>query len=200
VTSLFTADPALVTQLAGLLRAEGAVAEDIRTLALRALAVQLLDRTRHGAVVQAVASGGQSSLLARLMHRSVESLAGEPGRSPLLTEALLSLVGALVSSTTGEPLCLLAPACTHTREGCAAGQPWCPPLSPCARADTPPPARRPPSLPGCQALSDVGLVPALLPLLSHSDPAHCNVVSSTVRILEAFMDFRWVSWPDLGMA
>jgi hypothetical protein len=33
-------------------------------------------------------------------------------------------------------------------------------------------------------------VPALLPLLEHRDPAHLALVAATVRILEAFMDFR----------
>ena len=41
-------------------------------------------------------------------------------------------------------------------------------------------------------MSDASLVPALLPLLAHRDPAHLALVASTVRILEAFMDFRWV--------
>lgn len=42
---------------------------------------------------------------------------------------------------------------------------------------------------GCTALSEAGLVPALLPLLRDRNPAHINLVSSSVRILEAFMDF-----------
>ena len=51
-----------------------------------------------------MASGGQSGLLAALLHRAVASLA--PGRPEgeggvAFVEALLSLVGALVASTSG---------------------------------------------------------------------------------------------------
>ena len=42
---------------------------------------------------------------------------------------------------------------------------------------------------GCAALSDAGLVPSLLPLLRHADPAHAPTVAAAVRVLEAFMDF-----------
>ncbi len=74
----------------------------------------------------------------------VASLAapGEPAYSVAFVEALLSLVGALVSSTSG-----------------------------------------------CAALSEAGLIPALLPLLRDTAPGHVGLVSAGVRILEAFMDF-----------
>lgn len=90
--------------------AVSAVPADIQALALRSLAIQLMDRSRHPAVVAAVASGGQSGLLAALLHRAVASLgapagsgqAGEKEEGRIqFVEALLSLVGALVASTTG---------------------------------------------------------------------------------------------------
>lgn len=43
---------------------------------------------------------------------------------------------------------------------------------------------------GTTALSDASLVPALLPLLGHHNPAHLTLVASTVRILESFMDYK----------
>ena len=43
---------------------------------------------------------------------------------------------------------------------------------------------------GTQALSEAGLIPALLPLLRDTHPDHLPLVASTVRILEAFMDFK----------
>lgn len=58
------------------------------------------------------------------------------------------------------------------------------------------PSAAPPSsaahslLAGTTALSDASLVPALLPLLSHHNPAHLTLVASTVRILESFMDYK----------
>ena len=48
-----------------------AVPEVLRTLALRALAVQLMDRTRHSSVIAAISIGGQSGLLSQLMHSAV---------------------------------------------------------------------------------------------------------------------------------
>lgn len=45
---------------------------------------------------------------------------------------------------------------------------------------------------GTQALSEAGLIPALLPMLRDTQPEHLPLVASTVRILEAFMDFRCV--------
>lgn len=153
-------------------------------------------------VVAAVASGGQSGLLAALLHRAVASLAPEAGAGPCgvsFVEALLSLVGALVASTSGAqqqfrqccPLSNIS-KCSCCRDAAqlhgadfAAGQaasrgpkrrPLCP--APCLRA-------------GTQALSEAGLIPALLPLLRDAQPDHVPLVASTVRILEAFMDFRW---------
>jgi E3 ubiquitin-protein ligase HUWE1 len=42
---------------------------------------------------------------------------------------------------------------------------------------------------GCSALADAGLISALLPLISDAHPEHVGLVSSAVRILEAYMDF-----------
>ena len=59
-----------------LLRCEsGEVPGELQTLALRALAVQLLDRQRHAAVVGAI-TGGEGGLLSLLIHRAVASLTG----------------------------------------------------------------------------------------------------------------------------
>ena len=51
-----------------------AVPEVLRTLALRALAVQLMDRTRHSSVIANISIGGQSGLLSQLMHSAVRLL------------------------------------------------------------------------------------------------------------------------------
>ncbi|KAK9830284.1 hypothetical protein WJX72_010812 [[Myrmecia] bisecta] len=73
----FSSEMEFVAELVGLLQAEDTIPEDICTLALRALAVQLLDRARHGSVISAIGAGGQSGLLSMLMHRSVASLEEE---------------------------------------------------------------------------------------------------------------------------
>lgn len=148
---LFAAEPEFISELVGMLRAEQDVPEDMRTLALRALAVQLLDRARHTGVIAAIGGAGQGSILSSLMHGSVASLTGAvpgPPCSVSFLEAVLSLVGALVASTSG-----------------------------------------------CTALSDAGVIPALLPLFRDVDPLHLGLVSSAVRILESFMDVN----PSAGM-
>ncbi len=54
-------------------QAGNGVPEVLRTLALRALAVQLMDRTRHSSVIAAISVGGQSGLLSQLMHGAVRA-------------------------------------------------------------------------------------------------------------------------------
>ena len=161
-TAFFQREGEIVSELVALLQAESAVPEDLRTLALRALAVQLLDRTRHTPVISAISSGGQTSLLSMLMHKAVVSVTGDQTAassaqaqySMQFVEALLSLLGALVACSSG-----------------------------------------------CAALSDAGVVPALLPLVHDTDASHINLVSAGVRILEAFMDFNAAAatvFRDLG--
>jgi hypothetical protein len=184
--------------------------------------VQLLDRSRHSAVIAALSGGEQSGLLSLLIHGAVASLTGREAvpvqYSQAFVEALLSMVGALVTSTSG--------ACTFAVSPSGAGNGgllvWFPvcglqakqtaPLVPLVlltptqpstlslhllpdTAKTNDASIHPAPAPhatraGTTALSDASLVPALLPLLQHRDPAHLALVSSTVRILEAFMDFR----------
>ena len=159
--AFFQRDGEIVSELVALLQAESAVPENLRTLALRALAVQLLDRTRHTPVISAISSGGQTSLLSMLMHKAVVSITADQSAisanaqySMQFVEALLSLLGALVACSSG-----------------------------------------------CAALSDAGVVPALLPLVRDTDASHVNLVSAGVRILEAFMDFNAAAatvFRDLG--
>lgn len=148
LSEFYAGEPEFVSDLVGLLLAGEAVPEDLRIQALRVLAVQLLDRTHHTSVITAISTGGQSGLLSMLMHRAIASLAGIAGAgterySASFVEALLSLVGALSSSTSG-----------------------------------------------CNALSEAGVVSALLPLLKDMHPDHRMLVGTAVRILEAFMDFQ----------
>lgn len=161
IASFFQREGEFVSELVALLQAETAVPETLRILALRALAVQLLDRTRHTPVVSAISTGGQTGLLSMLMHKAVRSITSgaassdtKPQYSMQFVEALLSLLGALVACSSG-----------------------------------------------CTALSDAGVVPALLPLVRDTDSEHVNLVSAGVRILEAFMDFNQAAasvFRDLG--
>ena len=61
--------------LVALLLAGAAVPEQLRTLVLRILAVQLIDRQRSSSVISAISSGGQSGLLSMLLHRAIASVA-----------------------------------------------------------------------------------------------------------------------------
>ncbi|KAM1341199.1 hypothetical protein ACFX2F_005684 [Malus domestica] len=42
---------------------------------------------------------------------------------------------------------------------------------------------------GCSAMREAGFIPTLLPLLKDTDPQHLHLVSTSVHILEAFMDY-----------
>jgi len=237
------------------------VPELLRTLALRALAVQLMDRTRHSSVIAAISVGGQSGLLSQLMHSAARPGARRASR-PLPSLRRLAQ-GCPVTLHAGGAMCRCAASAWHSRHrmqgvsrkeparGCrgsgsradssAAPAPGGWPADPAARAGGAPagrgrrrtrgqrptgalagrgrPARGAPqvaaleapgppaysvafveallslvgalvsSTSGCAALSEAGLIPALLPLLRDGAPGHVGLVSAGVRILEAFMDF-----------
>lgn len=108
IAAFFQKESEFVGELVALLQAETAVPEALRTLALRALAVQLLDRTRHTPVVSAISAGGQTGLLSMLMHKAVSSVTDSTASSNSksqysmqFVEALLSLLGALVACSSG---------------------------------------------------------------------------------------------------
>lgn len=42
---------------------------------------------------------------------------------------------------------------------------------------------------GCSAMREAGFIPTLLPLLKDTDPQHLHLVSTSVHVLEAFMDY-----------
>lgn len=118
------------------------------------LAVQLLDRSRHAAVIGTISTGGHSGLLSQLMHSAVSEIAqspdapatsgsvvadqpvsadAQPKHSIEFVDALLTLVGSLVASASG-----------------------------------------------CTALADAGVIPALLPLIADSASSHIRLVCAAV--------------------
>lgn len=116
VAAFFAEEPELVADLVAALGDEAGVPVGVRTAALRALAVQLLDRARHGDVIAALTAGGAAGPLATLLRRGVAELTGSAGGgggggassppsppryTPACVEALLSLCGALVGSAAG---------------------------------------------------------------------------------------------------
>ncbi|CAD7704534.1 unnamed protein product, partial [Ostreobium quekettii] len=104
--SFFMSEPEFMNELVGLVQAEEGVPLELRTYAVRALAVQLVDRSRHSAVINAIGVGGQNGVLSILMQDSIDDITSsssdaKPKYNAHFVEALLSLVGALVSSSSG---------------------------------------------------------------------------------------------------
>jgi len=102
LTAFFINEPEFVDELVSLLRCEETVPEDIRILALLALAAQTQDRPRQSNILTVISAGGHRGILPSLMQKAIGSImAGTPGYSVSFVEALLSLVTVLVSSSTG---------------------------------------------------------------------------------------------------
>eukprot|EP00850_Spirogloea_muscicola_P012629 SM000082S22871 [mRNA] locus=s82:404008:421363:+ [translate_table: standard] len=103
LTTFFTNEPEFAGELVMLVRLETVVPEDIRTLALRALAAQAQDRSRQSTVLTAISAGGHQEILPSLMQRAISSVAAgdSGGCSVPFVEALLALVTALVSGSSG---------------------------------------------------------------------------------------------------
>jgi hypothetical protein len=178
--AFFLSEPEFVSELVALVQAEAVVPEELRAHALRAIAVQLYDRNRHASVITAISTGGQAGTLSMLLHRAVASVVASSGGG---SETASGATAATSSSGAAEA----APAAAA-----AAAQP----------AAAPEPryslqfvdallhlvAALASSASGAQALSDAGLISAVLPLLRHHDPAHIPLVAATVKVLETYMD------------
>eukprot|EP00850_Spirogloea_muscicola_P022377 SM000291S10855 [mRNA] locus=s291:47169:64581:+ [translate_table: standard] len=103
LTTFFANEPEFAGELVMLVRLEKVVPEDIRSLALRALAAQAQDRSRLSTVLTAISAGGHQEILPSLMQRAISSVAAgdSGGCSVPFVEALLALVTALVSGSSG---------------------------------------------------------------------------------------------------
>ncbi|BFI34167.1 E3 ubiquitin-protein ligase HUWE1 [Marchantia polymorpha subsp. ruderalis] len=102
LTAFFINEPEFVNELVTVLRCEDTVPEDIRILAVLALAAQSQDRPRQSSVLTVISAGGHRGILPSLMQKAVGSVTGGTGGcSVAFVEALLSLVTVLVSSSSG---------------------------------------------------------------------------------------------------
>lgn len=143
LVSFFNNEPEFINELVSLLSYEDAVPEKIRILSLLLLVALCQERSRQPTVLTAVTSGGHRGILSSLMQKAIDSVvSGTSKWSVVFAEALLSLVTALVSSSSG-----------------------------------------------CSAMREAGFIPTLLPLLKDTDPQHLHLVSTSVHVLEAFMDY-----------
>ncbi|KAK8527091.1 hypothetical protein V6N13_084961 [Hibiscus sabdariffa] len=102
LVSFFNNEPEFVNELVTLLSYEDAVSEKIRILCLLSLVALCQDRSRQPTVLTAVTSGGHRGILSSLMQKAIDSVISNSSKwSVVFAEALLSLVTALVSSSSG---------------------------------------------------------------------------------------------------
>ena len=193
--ALYLAEPEFVSELVGLVQAEEAVPDEtLRTLALRALAAQLHDRSRISSVIAAVTSGGQSGLLSMLLHKSIASILQQADvpLAPSGSGVLPAEVATAAAAAAGQPSADLAAAGPSAGVSTAAAA--APPVG-CVQysvafvdALLSVVAALVQSSSGYQALNDAGVVAALLPLMRDLHPDHLGLVCTNLRILEAYMD------------
>ena len=162
------ADSSLVCDLAELvarapLPAPGGAPATLRTQALRCLSA--LSRARVPAVLTQLASHQHRRVLPELLHHTVAALLHDCGPAQLLGAA-----------ADGPPLPTLAPGAPRL-DSCFAEAVF--------------------SLLGALAgnvvecgLSDSAVVAALLPLLRDAEPRHAPLLATSLRLLEAFMEFQ----------
>ena len=120
--------------------------------------MQLLDRSRHSSVIGAISAGGHSGLLSQLIHSAVAEVAHSPHAPEKASSETPGTQQGASSSAA-------APA-QHSVEFVDALLSLVGALVASAS--------------GCTALSEAGVIPALMPLISDSTAAHIRLVSATV--------------------
>ncbi|KAH8518946.1 hypothetical protein H0E87_000697 [Populus deltoides] len=102
LVSFFNSEPEFINELVSLLSYEDEVPEKIRILCLLSLVALSQDRSRQSTVLAAVTSGGHRGILSSLMQKTIDSVISDTSKwSVVFSEALLSLVTVLVSSSSG---------------------------------------------------------------------------------------------------
>ncbi|XP_034925181.1 E3 ubiquitin-protein ligase UPL1 isoform X3 [Populus alba] len=102
LVSFFNSEPEFINELVSLLSYEDEVPEKIRIRCLLSLVALSQDRSRQSTVLAAVTSGGHRGILSSLMQKTIDSVISDTSKwSVVFSEALLSLVTVLVSSSSG---------------------------------------------------------------------------------------------------
>lgn len=102
LASFLNTEPEFISELLSLLSYEEEVPEKISILCLLSLVALCQDRSRQASVLAAVTSGGHRGILSSLVQKTIESVTNGSSKWPVVfAEALLSLVTALVTSSTG---------------------------------------------------------------------------------------------------
>ncbi|KAH7427928.1 hypothetical protein KP509_10G067500 [Ceratopteris richardii] len=102
LSAFYNNEPEFVNELVSLLLCEDTVPEDIRLLAVSALAAQAHDRTRQSNVMSAITAGDNLGILPTLVQNAVGCLRGLNSNYSLsFVEALLHFVTVLVSNSVG---------------------------------------------------------------------------------------------------
>lgn len=202
--SLYLAEPDFVSELVALVQSEEAVEEEeLRTLALRALAAQLHDRSRSSSVITAITSGGQSGLLSMLLHKSIASILQQadvplvpsgsgvlPADVPAGSPAAAGSSLATAASSSGAIAAAAAPPAGSVQYSVAFVDALLTVVAALVQSTS-----------GCQALNDAGVISALLPLLRDTHGDHLGLVCASLKILEAYMDLSQpaaTTFRDLG--
>eukprot|EP00951_Prasinocladus_malaysianus_P000683 scaffold4915_cov42-Prasinocladus_malaysianus.AAC.1 len=177
-SQILVSDPELVSELVGMLQPSNAIPEELRAVSLRALAVQLLDRSRHvGAPASTLrtrtpmyqAGSGRdrkANVVLQPLQSPIISAMTSGGQGGLLYVLMQNTTAGLTSAKGSEPCSV------HFAEALLSL------LSLLVATNS-----------GCAALSQAGMIPALLPLLKDANSDHLHLVSTTIRVMEAFMDF-----------
>ncbi|XP_077221899.1 LOW protein: E3 ubiquitin ligase-like protein isoform X2 [Tasmannia lanceolata] len=102
LAAFFNNEPEFINELVSLSSYEDAVPEKIRILGILSLVALCQDRAHQPTVLTAVTSGGHRGILPSLMQKAIESITSDSSKwSVVFSEALLSLVTVLVSSSSG---------------------------------------------------------------------------------------------------
>ncbi|KAG1677659.1 hypothetical protein FOA52_010442 [Chlamydomonas sp. UWO 241] len=188
---LFQAEPELVGDLVTLVQADKGVPQDLRAFAVRALAVQMSDRARAATIVAAVSSRANGGVLSMLLHQAIASMVDQA-----------KAVGDVVKIDTAAAPEAAAAAASASQPSAAAGASTAPAAasgsggggatlytSDFVDAMLMLVSALVASSQGCSALADAGVIGALLPMLRNASPQHLGIVATTVKILEAFIDY-----------
>ncbi|GAX74556.1 hypothetical protein CEUSTIGMA_g2006.t1, partial [Chlamydomonas eustigma] len=173
ILQLFTKEAQLLQDLVTVVQTEVGVSADLRSLSLRVLASLVSDRSKGSEVVSVISTRGNGGFLSMLLNKIVVTsvkLGSETSSStaagPAMTDMQLSSSGDSGTSASTDCYDMEFVESVLMLVSAMLG-----------------------SSTGCAALTDAGVIGVLLPLLRDRNPAHVVLVSTTVKILENFLDY-----------
>ena len=192
------AEPEFIADLVALVQGDSTgVPLELRTLGLRCIAAQLGDRTRSSVVISAITAGGQGGMMSVLLHKSINdvvqqaaalgyTVAGVDAPAAATAAGAAAAGGGAGSSSGGGSGAAAGAGAGGVQGSSSSGGEYNVAFVDALLALV---GALVSSTSGCSALADAGVITSLLPLISDGHPEHVGLVSSSVRILEAYMDF-----------